>query len=91
MSYLDKYPHCNGCPVSKYCGTMIQSTKLCRSYTKTNKTMETVEKTKGQLVARCFFVNGKVAYENYQKYYKGVNKPIKKCLVRNLFDDNTCA
>ena len=31
MSYLDKYPHCIGCPVSPYCGTMIQSTKLCNS------------------------------------------------------------
>ena len=31
MSYLDKYPNCNGCPVYKYCGTMAQSTKLCNS------------------------------------------------------------
>ena len=31
MTYLDKYPHCVGCPVSKYCGTMVQSTRLCRS------------------------------------------------------------
>ena len=32
MTYLDKYPHCNGCPVEKYCGTMVSSIKLCHSY-----------------------------------------------------------
>lgn len=32
MKYLDKYPHCNGCPVYKYCGTMISSVRLCNSY-----------------------------------------------------------
>ena len=32
MSYLDKYPSCIGCPVSKYCGTMVGSIKLCNSY-----------------------------------------------------------
>ena len=32
MKYLDKYPNCIGCPVAQYCGTMIQSTKLCNSY-----------------------------------------------------------
>lgn len=26
---LDKYPQCKGCPVTKYCGTMISSTLLC--------------------------------------------------------------
>lgn len=31
MSYLDKYPGCIGCPVSKYCGTMISSIRLCHS------------------------------------------------------------
>ena len=31
-TYLDKYPDCKGCPVIQYCGTMIQSTKLCKSY-----------------------------------------------------------
>lgn len=31
MTYLDKYPHCKGCPVHKYCGTMVQSTRLCKS------------------------------------------------------------
>lgn len=30
--YIDAYPGCVGCPVVKYCGTMIQSTRLCRSY-----------------------------------------------------------
>lgn len=53
--------------------------------------MKTISKVRGQLIARCFFANGRVVYENYQKYYKGVNNPIKKCLVINLFDDNTCA
>ena len=32
MKYLDKYPNCIGCPVSKYCGTMIGSISLCNSY-----------------------------------------------------------
>ena len=32
MSYLDKYPSCIGCPVTKYCGTMVGSIKLCNSY-----------------------------------------------------------
>lgn len=31
-TYLDHYPNCVGCPVSKYCGTMVQSTRLCKSY-----------------------------------------------------------
>ena len=35
MRYLDVYEHCKGCPVAQYCGTMIQSTKLCNSYEKT--------------------------------------------------------
>lgn len=32
MTYLDKYPNCNGCPVEKYCGTAVSSIKLCHSY-----------------------------------------------------------
>ena len=32
MTYLDKYPGCIGCPVIKYCGTMVSSTRLCHSY-----------------------------------------------------------
>lgn len=32
MTYLDKYPNCNGCPVIKYCGTMVGSTRLCHAY-----------------------------------------------------------
>lgn len=32
MSYLDKYPNCNGCPVEEYCGTVVACTKLCHSY-----------------------------------------------------------
>ena len=36
MSYLDKYPSCIGCPVSKYCGTMVGSIKLCNSYDETS-------------------------------------------------------
>ena len=31
MSYLDKYPSCIGCPVEKYCGTMVSSIRLCHS------------------------------------------------------------
>ena len=36
MKYIDKYPHCEGCPVYKYCGTMVQSTRLCNSYEQNN-------------------------------------------------------
>lgn len=32
MTYLDKYPHCEHCPVEKYCGTMVSSVRLCNSY-----------------------------------------------------------
>ena len=32
MSYLDHYPCCIGCPVEKYCGTMVSSVRLCHSY-----------------------------------------------------------
>ena len=32
MRYIDKYPGCKGCPVQKYCGTMIGSIRLCNSY-----------------------------------------------------------
>lgn len=34
--YIDVYG-CEACPVSKYCGTMIQSTRLCRSYQESDK------------------------------------------------------
>lgn len=32
MTYLDIYEDCAGCPVSKYCGTIVSSIKLCKSY-----------------------------------------------------------
>ena len=32
LTYLDRHPHCEGCPVSMYCGTAVQSTRLCKSY-----------------------------------------------------------
>lgn len=38
MTYLDKYPNCNGCPVEKYCGTAVSCIKLCHSYN--DSTME---------------------------------------------------
>ena len=31
MSYYEKY-HCVGCPVEKYCGTVVSCTRLCHSY-----------------------------------------------------------
>lgn len=37
MTYLDRYPECIGCPVSKYCGTMIESMRLCDSYQENNE------------------------------------------------------
>lgn len=41
MKYIDKYPRCTGCPVYKYCGTVVSSIKLCNSYEKTT-TKETL-------------------------------------------------
>lgn len=32
MRFIDKYPDCVGCPVIKYCGTMVGSIRLCNSY-----------------------------------------------------------
>lgn len=32
MTYKDKYPDCIGCPVDKYCGTMVSSHRYCNSY-----------------------------------------------------------
>jgi len=37
MKFLDKYPECKGCPVHKYCGTMVSSIRLCNSYEKNKK------------------------------------------------------
>jgi len=37
MTYLDKYPHCLGCPVHKYCGTVVSSIRLCNSYEQNTK------------------------------------------------------
>lgn len=31
-TYLDIYPNCKGCPMIKYCDTMISSIKLCNSF-----------------------------------------------------------
>ena len=42
MTYLDKYPNCNGCPVEKYCGTAISSIRLCHSF---NDSMSQKEST----------------------------------------------
>lgn len=41
MRYLDKYPECRGCPVKKYCGTVVSSIRLCNSYELNNKTNDT--------------------------------------------------
>lgn len=30
--YIDVYKNCIGCPVHKYCGTMIGNIRLCNSY-----------------------------------------------------------
>lgn len=35
MTYYDIY-HCDGCPVSKYCGTMVSCSRLCNSYGQNN-------------------------------------------------------
>lgn len=36
MTYYDVY-HCNGCPVSKWCGTAVSCLKLCNSYPTTSE------------------------------------------------------
>lgn len=43
MSYLDAYPACQGCPVSKYCGTMVSCIRLCNSYTSVNSDSDAKE------------------------------------------------
>lgn len=40
MRYVDVYKDCVGCPVKKYCGTMVGSIRLCNSY-ELNKKEET--------------------------------------------------
>lgn len=40
MRYIDKYPDCIGCPVYKYCGTMIGSIRLCNSYEQNKNNQE---------------------------------------------------
>ena len=37
MRYLDKYPNCIGCPVIKYCGTMVSTSRCCNSYGNTTQ------------------------------------------------------
>lgn len=39
-TFLDKYPGCIGCPVEKYCGTMVGSIRLCHSYDQNFKEKE---------------------------------------------------
>lgn len=39
-----------------------------------------INKGNTQLVAKCFFANGKVHYENYSKYYD--YKPSKRSLFK---------
>ena len=36
MKYIDKYPNCIGCPIMKYCGTMVSTTRACNSYENTS-------------------------------------------------------
>ena len=42
MKYIDKYPHCVGCPVAQYCGTMVSTSRCCSSY---NNVVEPIEST----------------------------------------------
>lgn len=37
MKYRDIYKNCEGCPVAKYCGTVIGEIKLCNSYNDNNR------------------------------------------------------
>lgn len=38
--YIDIYKDCEGCPVYKYCGTMVGSIRLCNSYGKKEISVE---------------------------------------------------
>ena len=40
MRYIDVYKDCVGCPVKKYCGTMVGSIRLCNSYELNNRQNE---------------------------------------------------
>ena len=51
MSYLDVYPNCIGCPVEKYCGTAIASTRLCNSY-KDSKSFLSKASEEDEIIAR---------------------------------------
>lgn len=67
MSYLDKYPQCIGCPVSKYCGTMVRSTRLCKSYQPEEYEEETQEDTDKEMyedmVANDYLMEDHFIYE----------------------------
>jgi len=41
MTYYDVY-HCINCPVEKYCGTMVSSTRLCHSYKEPDNEVKSV-------------------------------------------------
>lgn len=42
--------------------------------------MRTIERAKGQLMARCLFINlNEVIYEDYRNYYNDDNKNTSKC------------
>ena len=41
---LDKYPNCIGCPVFKYCGTIVASTTLCNTDNINMTTIQSVHK-----------------------------------------------
>ena len=51
MRYIDKYPNCIGCPVEKYCGTMVSSIKLCNSYTYKEEAVSTPQMANVSMVA----------------------------------------
>ena len=52
MSYRDVYPNCIGCPVEKYCGTAIASTRLCNSYPKDSKSFLSMSSDEEEIIAR---------------------------------------
>ena len=42
MRYIDAYPGCLGCPVRKWCGTMVSCMRLCNSYSENQQQNNTV-------------------------------------------------
>ena len=71
VRYLDHYPDCIGCPVAKYCGTMVRSVRLCNSYIDKEKpeAEQKLEKAKALAESLGYDANGGNDYQiTYREY-----------------------